>query len=89
MRLAQEFNALYPGRHFIMRSESTSHFMTGESTLRMYNHFTLEGKISERSRTCEEAWRRSPPLASRQDSGCACVRARVRARARACARWTV
>ena len=37
-RLMKEINALYPGRHFVMSSESTTHFMNGESTIEMYHN---------------------------------------------------
>ena len=39
--IMEEYNAKYPGRHFIMNSESTTHFMNANSTL-SYFHRALK-----------------------------------------------
>ena len=36
--MAADCNARYPDRHIIMSSKSTTHFMTGGSTLRMFGN---------------------------------------------------
>ena len=52
-RVMQAFNKLYPGRHFVMSSESVPHFMNGVST-RVMHHTCFKPALKRKRRMLSE-----------------------------------